>query len=83
MLRKRIRMMAMMTVLLMVLRATACSGFSGNPFTGTVVYADDAESIPVKVLMIPKFEIDDVEGDFPGEAQLFYEHYCSGCMLKR
>ena len=79
MLRKRIRMMAMMTVLLMVLRATACSGFSGNPFTGTVVYADDAESIPVKVLMIPKFEIDDVEGDFPGEAQLFYEHYCSGC----
>lgn len=79
MLRKRIRMMAMMTVLLMVLRATACSGVSGNPFTGTVVYADDAESIPVKVLMIPKFEIDDVEGDFPGEAQLFYEHYCSGC----
>ena len=79
MLRKRIRMMAMMTVLLMVLRATACSGVSGNPFTGTVVYADDAESIPVKVLMIPKFEIDDVEGDFPGEAQLFYEHYCAGC----
>ena len=61
MLRKRIRMMAMMTVLLMVLRGTVCSETFGSPFTGTAVYADDAESIPVKVLMIPKFEISELK----------------------
>ena len=33
----------------------------------------------VRVLIVPKFEIGEISGDFPGEAQLFYEHYCSGC----
>ena len=33
----------------------------------------------LKVLIVPKFEIDDMNGDFPGEAQLFYKEYCDGC----
>lgn len=32
----------------------------------------------VKVLIVPKFEVDNITGDFPGEAQLFYEKYCAG-----
>ena len=37
-----------------------------------------AETIPVKVLILPKFEIDGMSGDFPGEAQYYYEHYLEG-----
>ena len=33
----------------------------------------------MRALIIPKFEIDEMAGDFPGEAQLFYENYCMGC----
>lgn len=33
----------------------------------------------LRVLIIPKFEIGEMSGDFPGEAQLFYEEYCPGC----
>ena len=33
----------------------------------------------LKVIIIPKFEIEEMSGDFPGEAQLFYEGYCKGC----
>ncbi|MBR3316555.1 MAG: hypothetical protein IKG21_01875 [Atopobiaceae bacterium] len=33
----------------------------------------------IKALIVPKFEIGEMSGDFPGEAQLFYEHYCAGC----
>lgn len=32
----------------------------------------------VKVLILPKFEVAGMEGDFPGEAQLFYENYLLG-----
>ena len=35
--------------------------------------------VKVKVLIVPKFEIGQMSGDFPGEAQLFYERYCAGC----
>ena len=38
-----------------------------------------AESMPVKLLIVPHFEIDEMSGDFPGEAQLFYEEYLNGC----
>ncbi len=69
----------MITVLLLVLWHAALFCFSGFPLTRITAYADDAEQIPVKVLIVPKFEIGDIEGDFPGEAQLFYEHYCTGC----
>ena len=36
------------------------------------------KKVPVKVLILPKFETGAMSGDFPGEAQFFYEHYCSG-----
>ena len=34
----------------------------------------------LRVIIVPKFEIGEMTGDFPGEAQLFYERYCSGCI---
>ena len=38
-----------------------------------------AESpIGIKVLILPKFESGEMAGDFPGEAQYFYEAYCQG-----
>ena len=39
--------------------------------------------IPIRVLIIPKFEIDGITGDFPGEAQLYYEKYCPDCKAGR
>ena len=53
------------TILFCALVITACS------------QADKKTAI--KVIIIPKFEIDELTGDFPGEAQLFYEKYCNGC----
>ncbi len=39
-----------------------------------------AQTLPllVKVLLLPKFEIDKMAGDFPGEAQYYYEQYLMG-----
>ncbi len=34
--------------------------------------------LPVRVLILPKFEVNEITGDFPGEAQLFYEEYLAG-----
>ena len=34
--------------------------------------------IPVRVLILPKFEVGEMTGDFPGEAQYFYEEYLAG-----
>ena len=36
------------------------------------------QRIPVRVLILPKFELDEISGDFPGEAQYFYEEYLAG-----
>ncbi len=41
--------------------------------------AAQPERTALKVIIIPKFEVGEISGDFPGEAQLFYEHYCAGC----
>ena len=38
-----------------------------------------AQPAHVSVIIVPKFEEGEITGDFPGEAQLFYERYCSGC----
>ena len=35
----------------------------------------DHDPLPVKVLILPKFEVDQMYGDFPGEAQYYYEQY--------
>ena len=36
------------------------------------------EAIDIKVLILPKFENGEIQGDFPGEGQLYYEAYCMG-----
>lgn len=36
------------------------------------------QKILVKMLLLPKFETGDLSGDFPGEAQYFYEEYLAG-----
>ena len=49
---------------------------------GTFSMAEEAAvpalPLPVKVLLLPKFEIDEMAGDFPGEAQYYYEQYLMG-----
>ena len=39
----------------------------------------NAEKTKVNVLIVPKFEIGEMSGDTPGEAQLFDEQDCAGC----
>lgn len=46
---------------------------------GPAAWAGEGERLPVRVLIVPKFEIERIEGDFAGEGQRFYEHYCAGC----
>lgn len=36
------------------------------------------DKIHVKVLILPKFEVGEMSGDFPGEAQYYYEEYVEG-----
>ena len=36
------------------------------------------QGIPVRVLILPVFEAGELTGDFPGEAQYFYEKYLAG-----
>ena len=37
-----------------------------------------AEVLPIKVLILPKFEVGEMDGDYPGEAQLYYHQYLEG-----
>ena len=41
--------------------------------------AGPAKKTPLHMIILPKFEVGEITGDFPGEAQLFYERYCEGC----
>ena len=45
--------------------------------TGCSLHKKD-QKIPVKVLILPKFEVGEMTGDFPGEAQYYYEEYLAG-----
>ncbi len=36
------------------------------------------EKIKIKALILPKFEIQEMAGDYPGEAQFYYERYLEG-----
>lgn len=38
----------------------------------------DQNKLPVRILILPKFEVGEIEGVFPGEAQHFYEKYLAG-----
>ena len=48
------------------------------PFSTAEQPAGEASVLPVKVLLLPKFEIGEMAGDFPGEAQYYYEQYLVG-----
>ena len=67
---KRIRAIicVILAALLFALTLSACADKTGK-----------TEKTALKVIIIPKFEIGEMSGDFPGEAQLFYEKYCMGC----
>ena len=50
-----------------------------HPMAEQAAQPDDSVSVlPVKVLILPKFEVGEMTGDFPGEAQYYYEQYLSG-----
>ena len=52
--------------------------FSAGRAAGARAEDISAEAIPVKVLILPKFEVGQMTGDFPGEAQYYYERYLDG-----
>lgn len=60
------------SLLLLILAVALCISVLSSCSSGT-------EKTALKVIIIPKFEIGEMAGDFPGEAQLFYEEYCAGC----
>ncbi len=63
------KMRMILTAVLMILM-TAASGRA---------YAEEpSDPLPVKVLLLPKFEVGAMAGDFPGEAQYYYEQYLPG-----
>jgi purine nucleoside permease len=42
----------------------------------SVLAQDGQAPIQIKALILPKFEAGEMAGDFPGEAQFYYEAYC-------
>ena len=54
-------------VLILAAALCACGGKTAS-----------GDKIPVKVLILPAFEIEKMSGDFPGEAQFYYEEYLQG-----
>ena len=59
------RILIILTTFFSVLSFAGCAS-SGN------------RRIPVKLLILPKFEVGDINGDFPGEGQYFFEEYVAG-----
>ena len=49
-------------------------------FPAMFAYSENSnpQPIQIKVLILPKFESGEMSGDFPGEAQYYYEAYCEG-----
>jgi purine nucleoside permease len=66
------RYIARKTALLIVLTVLICAAVLLSCSPGS-------KKTALKVIIIPKFEVGEMAGDFPGEAQLFYEEYCAGC----
>ncbi len=48
------------------------------PSMMAVAETAEAQPIEIKALILPKFESGEMSGDFPGEAQYYYEGYCKG-----
>ena len=64
--------------LILTLVLTGAAVFSVGSADSAKAEGISAEAIPVKVLILPKFEIGQMYGDFPGEAQYYYERYLDG-----
>ena len=62
----------------MLLIVLACALLASFTVSLAEEAAAQAEPVPVKVLLLPKFEIDKMAGDLPGEAQYYYEQYLMG-----
>ena len=59
-------------LLILAILGTACQ------ITRAGMATEDEGRIPIRVLILPKFESGEMEGDFPGEAQFYYEGYLAG-----
>ncbi|MBR3212869.1 MAG: hypothetical protein IKF70_07200 [Firmicutes bacterium] len=59
------RILLLTVILIFTLVLSSCSAAPKKP--------------KLRAIIVPKFEIGEMTGDFPGEAQLFYEEYCAGC----
>ena len=59
------KMVAILLVMMIMVPVMAVSAYAEAP-------------IEIKALILPKFEAGDLAGDFPGEAQYYYEAYCQG-----
>ena len=57
---------------------SVCLLFTFGSVVGCRAAAAGNERIPVRVLIIPKFEVGELSGDTPGEAQYYYEEYLEG-----
>ena len=51
---------------------------SAFTLTGCASSENDPKPLSVKALILPKFEVGEMAGDFPGEAQYYYEEYLDG-----
>ena len=51
------------------------TGSTSDQETSAAQLAEGQAPIPVKVLILPHFEVGEMSGDFPGEAQYYYEEY--------
>ena len=74
----RTRFVAAITIIFLLLLSYEVFRFPGLMSAGKESGAETEDKKPVKVLILPKFEVDEMSGDFPGEAQLYYEHYMDG-----
>lgn len=76
---RRARLPILLAVLLFAVLLLLFFDAGGALFgTAYAAAADPGEKIPIKVLILPKFEVDAMSADFPGEAQLYYEAYLAG-----
>ncbi len=66
-------MKKLFTIMLVVVIFTTATLFA----EGTWEMAN-AQPVKIDVLILPKFETNNMSGDFPGEAQLYYEEYVMG-----
>ena len=68
--------MAMLLLSLLICTAGGCTAvWAGESGGDQQTVQEKEEKIRIKVLLLPKFEIEEMAGDFPGEAQYYYENY--------